>query len=411
MAANQVNEPIQFEKIMTPAMLRVNSWLNPGRNFLEAVPMTTSQICNFLRRERSGYVWEVHLMWHHNLLVFRTGWPAFARAMRLRSGDLCTFTFVERDEDGVVIIHAERTPSRDLKKREPSPPKIRKIVKWGEGDREETLPSHIFREQRRNMPSSLFVQDRKGSKWPVKFEIRRNSICYLTEGWSEFWDAHHIKGGDFICFEFDYRDTLKCRIYCRCTKEADDYESDGRHLVNPHPPGFFKEVNGPAPETGQGQNVDNLASSSRETITPRTADVDLGVPTRCKSLNQAPKGTPSLLFPDPCIPDAVRAFRSTNPHWIRLMKHRYIDAFPIVNFLNKVSSKLPSGRGTITLYVAGQQHSKSWEVNCINEPGHFIGFAGGWGAFVRDNGLKIGDCCVFEVIADRKMRISIFPFK
>ncbi|OMO93457.1 hypothetical protein COLO4_16889 [Corchorus olitorius] len=185
------------------------------------------------------------------------------------------------------------------------------------------------------MSSSLFVQDRKGRKWPIKFEIRRNCICYLTEGWSEFWDAHHIKGGDFICFKFDNKDTLKCRIYCRCTKEAGDYESDGRHLVNPHPLAFPKK------ETAQHPK-----------------------PAKAK-----------------------------------------------ITFSRTSVASSQVGEQQSLYYMAGQQHSKSWEVNCINEIGHFIGFSGGWGTFVRDNGLKVGDCCVFEVIADRKMRISIFPFK
>ncbi|OMO68861.1 hypothetical protein CCACVL1_19793, partial [Corchorus capsularis] len=187
-------------------------------------------------------------------------------------------------------------------------------------------------------------------------------------------DAHHITGGDFISLWFDNKDTFKCHIYCRCTKEADDYASDDRHLVNPHPRGFFFEGNVSTPQTAVCQVAANPAASSRETTNPRTEEVELGVPSRSKSPNQAPKATAGLLFADPCIPDAARGFQSRNPHWIRLMTNRNVHDYAIVNFVKEVSAILPRGRGIITLYVAGQQHSKAWEVNCINEDAHFGGF-------------------------------------
>ncbi|OMO98031.1 hypothetical protein CCACVL1_04372 [Corchorus capsularis] len=112
---------------------------NPGPNFLQSVPMHTPQECAFRKRGRPGYIWTVNLELRGNLLVFRSGWPAFARAMRLKIGDLCTFTFIEREDDGCVVIDAERTRKSDLKKDDSPPPNITKFVMWGEGDNEHLL--------------------------------------------------------------------------------------------------------------------------------------------------------------------------------------------------------------------------------------------------------------------------------
>ena len=50
---------------------------------------------------------------------------------------------------------------------------------------------------------------------------------------------------------------------------------------------------------------------------------------------------------------------------------------------------------------------KSWEVNHLRHGNrHFLS---GLTDFVRDNKLKIGDICVFELLAENEIRVHVFP--
>lgn len=55
------------------------------------------------------------------------------------------------------------------------------------------------------------------------------------------------------------------------------------------------------------------------------------------------------------------------------------------------------------------QHSgRSWPVKfCVNDK-QPPRFTSGWGDFVKDNAIKLGEVCVFELIESNVMKVSIF---
>lgn len=61
-----------------------------------------------------------------------------------------------------------------------------------------------------------------------------------------------------------------------------------------------------------------------------------------------------------------------------------------------------------TKIILRNSEDKSWEMNYINN-GRNHKFSGGWRDFARDNKLKVGDICIFELVAKNEMRVHIFP--
>lgn len=54
--------------------------------------------------------------------------------------------------------------------------------------------------------------------------------------------------------------------------------------------------------------------------------------------------------------------------------------------------------------------NNKWPVRCIKHKGRYLCLSKGWKQFVRDNGLKEGDVCVFEVVqfGGIILKVSIF---
>ncbi|TYH83246.1 hypothetical protein ES332_D02G118900v1 [Gossypium tomentosum] len=62
-----------------------------------------------------------------------------------------------------------------------------------------------------------------------------------------------------------------------------------------------------------------------------------------------------------------------------------------------------------TQVVLRNLQGKCWTVNSLpDSKGRAVHtFCGGWMAFVRDNEIKIGDICIFELVNNYEMRVHI----
>lgn len=60
-----------------------------------------------------------------------------------------------------------------------------------------------------------------------------------------------------------------------------------------------------------------------------------------------------------------------------------------------------------TKIVLRNSEDQSWEVKYVRKvKTHMLSL--GWGAFVDDNKLKIGDICIFELLAEKEIRVHVF---
>ncbi|KAK6282641.1 hypothetical protein POUND7_016466 [Theobroma cacao] len=69
------------------------------------------------------------------------------------------------------------------------------------------------------------------------------------------------------------------------------------------------------------------------------------------------------------------------------------------------SPRLPQPRTEFTFWTSKE---KSWEVTLLCTDTNKV-FSKGWRRFAVDNKLEMDDCCVFELVAPREMRVHICP--
>lgn len=68
-----------------------------------------------------------------------------------------------------------------------------------------------------------------------------------------------------------------------------------------------------------------------------------------------------------------------------------------------VKDYLPRKSGSIELRNG---EGKSWSVKYLFRI-YYATFSAGWSAFARDNRLKVGDECIFELVEDKVMHVHV----
>ncbi|KAF8024274.1 LOW QUALITY PROTEIN: hypothetical protein BT93_F1463 [Corymbia citriodora subsp. variegata] len=103
----------------------------------------------------------------------------------------------------------------------------------------------------------------------------------------------------------------------------------------------------------------------------------------------------------------ARSFASSFPKFVRIMKRFNVSGSYTLKIPHQFSmDHLPICKTEIVLR---NLEGESWTVNSVpDSKGRMLHtFCGGWLSFVRGNGIKIGDICIFELVGKLEMRVHI----
>ncbi|CAJ2675508.1 unnamed protein product [Trifolium pratense] len=103
----------------------------------------------------------------------------------------------------------------------------------------------------------------------------------------------------------------------------------------------------------------------------------------------------------------AQSFTSSFPYFVKIIKTFNVSGSQILNIPYEFSmAHLPNCNIKIILHNLKGEH---WTVNSVTRTrvhtNHTL--CGGWLDFVRDNGIKVGDVCIFELIRECELRVHI----
>ncbi|KAJ6344621.1 hypothetical protein OIU76_006192 [Salix suchowensis] len=104
---------------------------------------------------------------------------------------------------------------------------------------------------------------------------------------------------------------------------------------------------------------------------------------------------------------AAKSFTSGFPNFVRIMRKFNVSGSYTLKIPHQFSAAyLPNCK---TEVILRNLQGKCWAVNSLpDSKGRAVHtFCGGWIAFVRDNNIKIGDICMFELVGKCQMRVQI----
>ncbi|EOY14620.1 AP2/B3-like transcriptional factor family protein, putative isoform 2, partial [Theobroma cacao] len=281
------------------------------------------------------------------------------------------------------------------------------------------IPYQFAMEHLPKCKTEIVLRNLKGACWTVNSvpTTRVHTSHTLCGGWLGFVRSNEIKVGDICIFEFVRKFELRVHIL-RVGGEDPDRQSGkavSNVLINRSdatlPIKFVKKSSKVHSKSMKKvQMCDNkgfkmLDKKKYGNAAKKSASVALCSLSRSGNEKQAIGGLRMMLALDE--EKAAQSFASGFPSFVRIMRKFNVSGSYTLKIPYKFSKAyLPYCK---TEVVLRNMQGKWWTVNSVpDSKGRAVHtFCGGWMAFVRDNDIKMGDICIFELVNKCEMYVHI----
>ncbi|RLN41673.1 hypothetical protein C2845_PM01G34770 [Panicum miliaceum] len=266
------------------------------------------------------------------------------------------------------------------------------------------LPDKFALHFRGKIARSIKLESRSGHTFDV--QVAKNSgRLVLQSGWESFVSAHGLKMLDFLVFEYDEISRMKVLIFdhsgcekvptCSVTKNA----INGRQRKEES-----FDISGNYAKTANISSSSCCPSESSGGSASSEEHEAHSVPRYI-----LPRGTNLTNVQNKKLEEKVQAICSEIPIYGCVMKKTNISGeCQNMRFSGEYSEAyLRFRKRTLVLH----RHGKSWDVMChLQVPRGQCKFQvlyKGWRRFARDNNLRVGDLCLFELLETKKYAMKL----
>lgn len=288
-------------------------------------------------------------------------------------------------------------------------PRFFKVLMPGDFDHKLKIPlgfkKHIIHD-RLGMGT---IQSPLGTTWHVKL-LEEEGSMYIGEGWREFVRAHELEIGYFLVFRYEGDMVFSVEIfdYSCCLKEYTPIAHEGakeeaNFEVIPSTPAQILEGKENVRVSSRGQAiVTSLKTSRRDKCSSQGQAIATSPKTscrgKCSSRGQAIVTSLKTGSPGKCF--------SEEEHYFEKTIHSTERGFIVVprDFCRM------NGLRVHMKVILNDPKGRSWKVNFLACPTTYY-LGKGWIDFVKGNGLKVGNKCIFKLRAkgkDTLLDVQIF---
>lgn len=280
-----------------------------------------------------------------------------------------------------------------------------------------------------NCKVKIVLQNLKGESWTVNSipTTRVQTSHTFCGGWLGFVRGNNINVKDVCIFELVGNCEMRVNIL-RVRQEPVDYEhGDAKGVIINNSSSHKASTRSAKKVKGKSRKTQKLSMIEGQKVAFSIEKVKLGIAAKGSSVlgSQSRKsgkerglhekrgssmtGCMSMKSaPEEKI--AAESFVSSFPYFVRVMKKFNVSGSYTLKVPYQFSMEhLPSCRTEIMLQ---NLKGECWTVNSIPtlkvETMHTLHtFCGGWMGFVRENGIQMGDICIFELVGSCEMRVHI----
>ncbi|KAG2547402.1 putative B3 domain-containing protein Os03g0621600 [Panicum virgatum] len=266
------------------------------------------------------------------------------------------------------------------------------------------LPDKLALHFRGKIARSIKLESRSGHTFDV--QVAKNSgRVVLQSGWESFVSAHGLKMLDFLVFKYDGISRMKVLIFDHSGCEKPLICSVTKNSINGR-----KRKEESFDISSNYAKVANIISSSCSPFessggsTSSEEDEARSIPSCI-----LPRGTSLTNVQNKKLEKKVQAICSEIPIYGCVIKKTNISGrSQNMRFTGEYSDAyLPFMKRTLTLH----RHGKSWDVMChLQVPSgqcKYQKLCKGWKRFARDNNLRVGDLCLFELLETKKYTMTV----
>ncbi|KAI3472865.1 hypothetical protein Pfo_031117 [Paulownia fortunei] len=294
------------------------------------------------------------------------------------------------------------------------PLKFFKIV-FNPADHSLKIPAEFMQRFGNNLPDIIFLRVPTGSLlWKVEL-LRSENEIWLQNGWKEFKEHYSIGVGQVVVFEYQGNARFDVLIFDMSGSEIEYYPFDANCGEGVKDIGsqsddsvvFLDELFTSKKGKGKGKNQE-VANEKESDDSLQILDCPLascGMQSSERVIRATEKKTCVAYQRAKCFKDDNP---SSNPFAILLMQPSYVSGTIRLNIpLSMAKGNLPNKNNNLKLRSL---NGKKWPVMCtlgtVNAK-----INSGWKKFVKDNTLKVGDACIFEVVKRKELIWNVIIFR
>ncbi|GMI66003.1 hypothetical protein HRI_000269600 [Hibiscus trionum] len=271
------------------------------------------------------------------------------------------------------------------------------------------IPRKFARDYGNTLSSPVFFEFPNGEVWELELTKHEDEM-WVQNGWRKFAEHYSLELGHFLVFRYEGNCHFHVLIFDRSASEIHYPYANGKEGI------YHQQVK--IEEDDSVQIINNFSTGMRKKLV-------LQCPRPRKIMNaskngfSAGKGKVKKLKSyekSKALMRACSTFESENPFFLVFMQPTYVDVGSDsdskrschVCIPREFSRKYLMDNGDVIL---SDSNGKTWsaEYRSIHATKQ-VKLRNGWGAFVRDNNLHVGDVCVFELIdcIDIAFRVFIY---
>lgn len=278
-----------------------------------------------------------------------------------------------------------------------------------------------------NCKVKIVLHNLKGESWTVNSipTTRVQTSHTFCGGWLSFVRDNNINVRDVCIFEL----VGKCELRVNILRVRQELPDDGQSVVKRLTNGASHKIPGTLTKKVKGKSrtskISTLIDGPKVAFSIEKVKIGIAakgsvVGSQSRTTNgksgisralQEKRGSSMMgctsMKSGPEEKIAAESFISSFPYFVRVMKKFNIGGSYTLKIPYQFSMEhLPNCRTEIILH---NLKGECWTVNSVPtlKVQTLHTFCGGWMAFVRDNGIQMGDICIFELVGRCEMRVHI----
>ncbi|KAL6637439.1 hypothetical protein ACP70R_025011 [Stipagrostis hirtigluma subsp. patula] len=241
----------------------------------------------------------------------------------------------------------------------------------------------------------------KSKKWHPKFYKRKDKLCMLRGQWLNFVHDNHVQEGD-ICLLLPTKGTKRfifTAYLIRATATLSKGGTRFQRVGSCHGRSSKKMASTVriSEESTEGENVSSESDMHGTSHEPQ--EIDSGGPSEPPYI--LPNKSHLSQSQKKIVEDRVRAIQPEFPIFVAIMGKGSVGITKPAMIELGVRFAAPHLPDRIQTAVL-QCMTKAWKTKMVVRCKKRWFLTGGWSKFVADNGLRVGDICLFELKKDEK---------
>ncbi|KAF9603199.1 hypothetical protein IFM89_034532 [Coptis chinensis] len=255
------------------------------------------------------------------------------------------------------------------------------------------LPPKFVQKFSKDLSDFALLSVPDGKRWQLKLWITGGEI-FLRNGWQEFLEYYSISAGHFLLFRYSGKSNFRVIIF-------------GMNCSEMHYP----------PNIDDLEEANSCEESEEEGLIISDTDVHNSSKKQEKVLNIPFAKGPSFTRTSAAKRSSFKEHKDNGaiglPGGLKL-KHPY---FKVLMQPSYVTNYTPIPPSFVKRYLKDNSRNltleasngRTWVVQFIVYNNHRAHLSKGWPKFAKQNKIKEGDVCVFEMIKDAFLKVHIFP--